>query len=61
MDTATKTRLDALKTTTKKVALNAAEATGEFLGSKVADKIVKPKNVSEANSKNVQEVIILPQ
>ena len=43
MDADTKTGLDALKTGTKKVAYKVPEATGEFIGNKIADKIVKPK------------------
>ena len=35
--------VDALKTATEKKAHKTAEATGEFIGNKVADKIVKPK------------------
>ena len=38
------TGLDALKTSSKNVVLKAAEATGEFIGNKIADNIVKPKN-----------------
>ena len=34
--------LDALKTSTKKVAHEKAEVTGEFIRNKIADKIVKP-------------------
>ena len=41
MDTATITGLDALKIASKKVAQKAAEATGEFIGNKIADKIMK--------------------
>ena len=42
MDTATKTRQDALKTASRKVVHKAAEATGEFIKKKF-DKIVKPE------------------
>ena len=42
LGTATETGLDALKTTTKKVAHKAAEATGEFIGNKFVNKLVKP-------------------
>ena len=34
--------IDALKATSKKVIQTPAEATGEVLGNKIADKIVKP-------------------
>ena len=40
-DTATITGLDALKIGSKKVAQKAAEATGEFIRNKIADKIMK--------------------
>ena len=43
LGTATKTGLHALETVTKKVAHKAAEATGEFIGNKIADEIGKPK------------------
>ena len=43
LDTATKTELDALKTTSKKLFHKTADATGDFTGKKIADKITKPK------------------
>ena len=55
LDANTKTGLNALKTTTKIVVYEAVEATGEFIGHKIADKIVKPKPV---NARNVEEIII---
>ena len=42
LDTAAKTGLVALKTASKNVVHKAAEATVEFIGNKIADKIVKP-------------------
>ena len=39
----------------------AAEATGEFVGNKTADKIVKPKPVPEAKSRNVEEIVLPPE
>ena len=53
MDAPTKTGLDAIKTASKMIIHEAAEATGEFIGSKISDKIMKP----EANSRNVEEYI----
>ena len=46
----------------------AGEATGEFIGNKIADtvtkskenKIVKLKPIIDENSRNVEEIIILP-
>ena len=50
--------MDALKTLTKKVARKAAQATGELIGSKTANKIVKPKPAPDENSETVEEIII---
>ena len=47
MDTATKTGIDAAKTTSKRVVQKTAEATGDLIGNKIADKITsagKPKS-----------------
>ena len=60
--------LDALKTPSKKVVPKAGEATGEFIGNKIADtvtklkenKIVKLKPIIDENSRNVEEIITLP-
>ena len=43
------------------VVAEAAEATGEFIGSKIADIIVKAKPVAEGNLRNVEEIIISPE
>ena len=46
MDTATKTGIDAAKTASKRVIQKTAEATGDLIGNKTADKITsigKPK------------------
>ena len=61
MDTATKTELDPLKSGYKIVVREAAEATGNFIGSKIADKIVKPKTLPAENSRNVEEIVIPPK
>ena len=47
LNAVTKTRLDALKTATNEVAHKAAETTKEFIGNKIANKIVEPKSMSE--------------
>ena len=39
IDTATKSRTDAAKTTSKRVVQKTAEATGELIGNNIADKI----------------------
>ena len=61
LDVATKTGLDALKTASKKEVHKADEATGELIGNKIADKIVEPKTVPEASSRNVEKIIIPPE
>ena len=43
LDTTTKTELDALKTASKKLFHKTADATGDFAGKKIVDKITKPK------------------
>ena len=50
MDTAIKTGIDAAKTASKKVVQKTAEATGDLIGYKIADKITsigKPKEKPE--------------
>ena len=61
LDTATKTGLDFLKTSSKKVAHKSAEETDEFIENKISDKIVKPKPVPDENSRNVEKLIIPPE
>ena len=39
MDTATKTRIDAVKTASKRVVQKTAEATGDLIGNKIDDKL----------------------
>ena len=61
LDIATKTGLEPLKTASKKVVHKAAEATGEFLGNKIADKVMKPKPLPAQNSGNDEEIVIPPE
>ena len=58
---ATKTGLDAAKTTSKKVVHKTAEATEEFIANKTADNIVKPETVIDENSRNAEEIVIPPE
>ena len=58
LDTIAKIGLDTLKTASKKVVHKAAEATEEFIGNKVPEKIIKPKSLSYQNSRNAEEIII---
>ena len=50
-------RLDAFKTTSKKVAHKEVEAKSEFRGSKIAEKIVK----LDANSRNIEQINSSPE
>ena len=50
MDTATKTGIDATKIAWKRLVQKTAEATGDLIGNKIADKITsicKPKEIEE--------------
>ena len=44
-----------------KVAHKAAEATREFTGNKNADRVLRPKSMLDMNSRNVEEIINLPE
>ena len=61
LDTAAKAGLDDLKPTSKYVVHKAAEAAGEFIWNKIANKIVKPKPVSDQNLRDAEEIIIPPE
>ena len=58
MDTATKTGIDAAKTTSKRVVQKTAEATGDLIGNKIADKIT---SVGEPKTKETEEIYIPPE
>ena len=62
MDTATKTGMDSAKTTSKGVVQKTAEATGDLIGNKIADKITsicKPKE--KKKTKEIEEIYIPPE
>ena len=62
MDTATKTGIDAAKTASKRVVQKTAEATGDLIRNKIADKITligKPKE--KGKTKEIEEVYIPPE
>ena len=48
------TGVDALEADSKKVAHKVAKAKGEFVGNKIADKIVKQNLVIDENLRNVE-------
>ena len=58
MNTATKTEIDAAKTTSKKFVQKTAEATGGLIGNKIADKITllgTSKNKEKEKMKQVKQ------
>ena len=58
MDAATKTRIDA-KTASKRVVQKTAEATGDLIGNKIADKITSAgKSKEDDKTKKVEEIHI---
>ena len=62
MDTATKIGIDAAKTVSKRVVQKTAEATGDLIWNKIADKITsigKPKVKEKA--KDIEEIHIPPE
>ena len=66
LDTATKTEIDAAKTASKRIVQKAAEATGNLIGNKIADKITsigktKQKGKEKENTNKQEEIYILPQ
>ena len=62
MDTATKTEIEAAKTTSKRVVQKTAEATGELIGSNVADNItLVRKSEEKEKTKKVEEIYIPPE
>ena len=58
LDTTMKTGLDAAKTAAKKVVHKTVGAAGEFIGNKIAEKVMKPKPMPDENSRNVEEIVI---
>ena len=62
MDTATKIGIDTTKTASKWVVQKTAEATGDLIGNKIADKITSPgKTQSKEKEDQRQEIYISPE
>ena len=55
MDTATKTGIDVAKTASKRVVQKTAEATGDLIGNKIADKIT---SIGKPKEKETEEIYI---
>ena len=60
MDTATKTGIDAAKTTSKRVVQKTAEATGDLIRNKIADKITS-LGKAKSKEKEKEEIYIPPE
>ena len=60
MDTVIKTGIDAAKTASKRVVQKTAEATGDLIGKKIADKITSIGKSKEKTNK-VEEIYIPPE
>ena len=62
MDTATKAGIDVAKTASKRVVQKTADATGDLIGNKIADRITsigKPKE--KEKTKKTEEIYIPPE
>ena len=57
MDTATKTAIDAAKTTSKKIIEKTAEAAGDLIGNKTTDKIASMGKPKEKETKKQKKFI----
>ena len=60
MDTPTKTGIDAAKTASKRVITKTAEATGDLIGSKIADKTTSVGKTKTKENEG-QGIYILPE
>ena len=60
MDTATKTRIDAAKTASKRV-VQTAEATGDLIRNEIADKITSIGKSKEKEKEKPEEIYIPPE
>ena len=61
-DTVTKTEMDAAKNSSKRVVQKTAEATGDLVGNKIADKITFiGKSKEKGKTKKVKEIYIPPE
>ena len=62
MDTATKTGIDAVKTTSKRVVQKTAESTRDLIENKIADKITSfGKSKEKQKTKKTEEIYIPPE
>ena len=60
LDTATKTGIDAAKTAFKRLVQETAEAAGDLIGNKIADKITSICKLEEKEKANKAEEVYIP-
>ena len=60
MDTATKTSIDAAKTASIRVVQKTAEATGDLIGNKIADKITSIGKIKNKEKEDERQEIYIP-
>ena len=60
MDTATKTGIDAAKTTSKRVVQKTAEATGDLIRNKIADQITSLGKTKSKEKEDERQKIYIP-
>ena len=60
MNIATKTGIDAVKTSSKRVVQKTSEATGDLIGNKIADKITSVGNTKSKKQEDEREEIYIP-
>ena len=58
MNTVTKTGIDAAKSTLKRIVQKTAEAAGDLIGNKIADKITSIGKPKEKETKKIEEIYI---
>ena len=60
MNIATKTGIDAVKTSSKRVVQKTSEATGDLIGNKIADKITSVGNTKNKKQEDERQEIYIP-
>ena len=61
MDIAAKTGIEAAKTASKRLVQKTAEATGDLIRNKIADKITSIGKPKEKETKKIEEIYIPPE
>ena len=61
IDSATKTGIEAAKTTSKRIVQKIAEATGDLIGNKIADKTTSIGKPKKNTQKKTEVIYILPE